>query len=101
LRTGIARIGLIFKKQMLIPLPNVQFFGGKSYPLVTILCENRTWGCHKIMIHAQHWIFGPNQLIFLPEQVPCRFSLNLPFFGLGPLYIGLGTNLKLLTNEIA
>jgi hypothetical protein len=27
--------------------------------------------------------------------VPCRFSLNLPLFGLGPLSKGLGRNLKL------
>jgi hypothetical protein len=39
--------------------------------------------------------FGPNQLIFPPkQQVPCRFSLNLPLFGLGSLSKGLGTNLK-------
>jgi len=47
------------------------------------------------------WFFGPNQLLFPPKQVPCRFSLNLPLFGLGPLSKGLGTNLKLLTNKIA
>jgi hypothetical protein len=40
-------------------------------------------------------------LIFPPEQVPCRFSLNLPLFGLGALSTGLGTNLKLLTDKIA
>jgi len=28
--------------------------------------------------------FSQNQLIFPPKQVPCRFSLNLPLFGLGP-----------------
>jgi hypothetical protein len=45
--------------------------------------------------------FGLNQLIFPPKQVPCRFSLKLPLFGLGRLLKGLGTNLKLLTNKIA
>ncbi len=45
--------------------------------------------------------FGPNQLIFPPKQVPCRFCLNLPLFDLGPLSKGLGTNLKLSTNKIA
>ncbi len=45
--------------------------------------------------------FGPNQFIFPPKQVPCRFSLNLPLFGLGPSSKGLGTNLKLLTTQIA
>jgi len=45
--------------------------------------------------------FGLNQLIFPPKEVPCRFSLNLPLFGLGPLSKGLRTNLKLLTNKIA
>jgi hypothetical protein len=44
--------------------------------------------------------FGLNQLIFPPKQVPCRFSLNLPLFGLGPSFKGLGTNLKLLTDKI-
>jgi hypothetical protein len=44
---------------------------------------------------------GPNQLIFSPKQVPCRFSLNLPHLGLGPLSKGLGTKLKLSTNKIA
>jgi hypothetical protein len=44
---------------------------------------------------------GPNQLIFPPKQVPCRFSLNLPLMGLWPLSEGLGTNLKLSTNKIA
>ncbi len=39
--------------------------------------------------------FGLNQLIFPPKQVPCRFSLNLPLFGLGPFSKDLGTNLKL------
>jgi hypothetical protein len=43
----------------------------------------------------------PNQLIYPPKQVPCRFSLNLPFFGLGPLSKGLGTKLELSTNKIA
>jgi hypothetical protein len=33
--------------------------------------------------------------------VPCRFSLNLPLFGLGPLFKGLGTDLQLLTNKVA
>jgi len=45
--------------------------------------------------------FGPNQLIFPPKQVSCRFSLNLPLFDLGSSSKGLGTNLKLLTNKIA
>jgi hypothetical protein len=36
-----------------------------------------------------------------PKQVPCGFSLNLPLFGLGPSFKGLGTNLKLSTNKIA
>jgi hypothetical protein len=45
--------------------------------------------------------FDPNQLIFPPKLVPCRFSLNLPLFGLGPSSIGLGINLKLSTNKIA
>jgi hypothetical protein len=45
--------------------------------------------------------FGLNQLIFPPKPVPCRFSLNLPLFGLGPLSKGLGTDWKLLTNMIA
>jgi hypothetical protein len=36
-----------------------------------------------------------------PKQVPCRFSLNLPLFGLGPSSKDFGTNLKLLTNKIA
>ncbi len=40
-------------------------------------------------------VLGPNQLIFPPKQVPCKFSLNLPLFGLEPLSKGLGTNLKL------
>jgi hypothetical protein len=44
--------------------------------------------------------FGWNQLIFHPKQVPCRCSLNLPLFGFGSLFKGLGTNLKLLTNKI-
>ncbi len=38
---------------------------------------------------------------FRPKQVPCRFSLSLPLFGLGPSSKGLGTNLKLPTNKIA
>jgi hypothetical protein len=33
--------------------------------------------------------------------VPSRFSLNLPFFDLGPSSKGLGTNLMLSTNKIA
>jgi hypothetical protein len=33
--------------------------------------------------------------------VPCRFSLNLPLFGLGPSSKGLRTNYNLLTNKIA
>ncbi len=45
--------------------------------------------------------FGLNQLIFAPKQVPCRFSLNLPLFGLGPSSTGLGTHSKLSTNNIA
>jgi hypothetical protein len=45
--------------------------------------------------------FGLNQLIFPLKQVPCRFNLNLPLFGLGPLFKGLGTDLKLSTNKIA
>jgi hypothetical protein len=46
--------------------------------------------------------FGSKPIIFLPKQVPCRFSLNLPLLGLGPLSKGLGTKLKLLgTNKIA
>jgi hypothetical protein len=45
--------------------------------------------------------FGTSQLIFPPKQVPCRFSVNLPFFGLGPSSKGLGTNLKLSTNKVA
>jgi hypothetical protein len=44
---------------------------------------------------------GLNQLIFPSKQVPCRFRLNLPLFGLGPSSKGLGTNLKLSTNKIA
>ncbi len=44
-------------------------------------------------------LFGPNQLIFPPKQVPCRFSLNLSLFGLGPSSKGLCTNLKLSTNN--
>jgi hypothetical protein len=44
---------------------------------------------------------GWNQWIFPPKQVSCGFSLNLPFFGLGPLSKHLGTNSKLLTNKIA
>jgi len=44
--------------------------------------------------------FGPNQLIFPPKHVPCRFSLNLLLFGLGPSSKDLGTNLKLSTNNI-
>jgi hypothetical protein len=43
---------------------------------------------------------GPNQLIFPPKQLPCRFSFNLPLFGLGASSKGLGTNLKLSTNKI-
>jgi hypothetical protein len=49
----------------------------------------------------EHCFFGPNELIFSPKQVPCRFSLNLPLFGLGPSSKGLWTNLKLSTNKIA
>jgi hypothetical protein len=45
--------------------------------------------------------FGRNQLIFPPKQVRCRFSLNLPLFGLGSSSKGLGTNVKLSTNKIA
>jgi hypothetical protein len=45
--------------------------------------------------------FGRSQLVFPPKQVSCRFSLNLPLFGLGPSSKGLGTNLKLSTNKIA
>jgi hypothetical protein len=45
--------------------------------------------------------FGLTQLIFPPKQVPCRFSLNLSLFGLGPSSKSLGTNLKRLTNKIA
>ncbi len=41
------------------------------------------------------------KLIFPTKQVPCKFRLNLPLFGLGPSSKGLGTNLKLLTNKIA
>ncbi len=39
-------------------------------------------------------------MIFPPQQVPCRFSLDLPLFGLGPSFKGLATNLKLSTNKI-
>jgi hypothetical protein len=35
------------------------------------------------------------------ELRQCRFSLNLPLFGLGPSSKGLGTDLKLSTNKIA
>jgi hypothetical protein len=45
--------------------------------------------------------FGLNQLIFPPQQVPFRFSINLPLFALGPLSKGIGTNFKLSANKIA
>ncbi len=34
-------------------------------------------------------------------MMPCRFSLNLPLFGLGPSSKGLGSNLWLSSNRIA
>jgi hypothetical protein len=46
-------------------------------------------------------VFWSKPMDFPSKQVPCSFSLNLPLFGLGPLFKGLGTNLKLLTNKIA
>ncbi len=46
-------------------------------------------------------ILGSPNKELSPKQVTCRFSLNLPLFGLGPSSKGLGTNLKLLTNKIA
>jgi hypothetical protein len=44
--------------------------------------------------------FGVNQLIFPSKEVSCRFSLNLPFVGLGLSSKDLGTNLKLSTKKI-
>lgn len=59
LRTGIAKAGLKFKKQMLIPLSRVKFCSwGESYPAGTIR-ENRTGVHDKIMIPAQQW-FKPS-----------------------------------------
>ncbi len=49
----------------------------------------------------QHYFLVPTNWFSPPKQVPCKFSLNLPLFGLGPSSKGLGTNLKLLTNKIA
>ncbi len=83
------RFGLIWSKLY----PRVgQYLGSLAWSLVLQIRSSPL---------IEHCFFGPNQLIFPPKQVPCRFSLNLPLFGLGPSFKGLGTNLKLSTNKIA
>jgi hypothetical protein len=46
LRTGIVRTGLIFQKQMLIPLLGIEilgfFWGGRIGAFCKLLCENQT-----------------------------------------------------------
>ncbi len=46
--------------------------------------------------------WGLNQLIFLSNSLQCRFSFNLPLFGLGPSFKGHGSSyLWLSSNRIA
>jgi hypothetical protein len=45
------------------------------------------------------WLFEP--IDFPLKMVPCRFSLYLPLFGLGPSSKGQGSNLWLSLNRIA
>jgi len=49
---------------------------------------------------------SPSSIVFWFEPIDFlsktgRFNFNLPLFGLGPSFKGLGTNLKLWTNKIA
>jgi len=47
------------------------------------------------------FFLGLNRLIFLPKWWPCRFSLHLPLFGLGPSSKGHSFNLLFSANRIA
>jgi len=55
---------------------------------------------HEFSFWAFFW--GLNQLIFPSKSLQCKFSLDLPLFGLGPSFKGLGSNyLWLSSNRIA
>jgi hypothetical protein len=66
---------------------------------------------HSLILGSPNQVLSFLALVFWSEPidfpsktgVPCRFSLNLPLFGLGPSSKGLvgWTNLKLSTNKIA
>jgi hypothetical protein len=45
------------------------------------------------------FFFGFGPLSFPSKMMPCRLQHNLIFLGPGSLFIGLGINLKLLTNR--
>ncbi len=47
------------------------------------------------------FFFSSEPIDFLSKMVPCKFSLNLPLFGLKPTSKARGSNLWLSTNRIA
>jgi len=56
---------------------------------------------HKIVHTILFYFLGSKPIDFPTKIVPCRFSLNLSLFGLGPSSKGHGSNLWLLFNRIA
>jgi len=68
----------------------------------TVWCKKPKMRAFDIMDQwvALDFTWVSTQLLKCKLGVPCRFSLNLPLFGLGPSFKGLGTNLKLSTNKI-